>query len=68
MNTRRWLEHLRESFAAVAAGGRVIPLGDNGELYRSLALQIAGIRANPQGYVHARRRAAAAGARARRTH
>ena len=46
MTTTNWLNQLRESFAAVAAGGQVVPMGDNGALHRSLASKIAELRVN----------------------
>jgi hypothetical protein len=46
MHTGNWLNQLRETFAAVAAGARFVPMGDNGELQRSLASKLAEIRTN----------------------
>jgi hypothetical protein len=51
--------HLRESFAALAAGARTVPFWDNGSVHRSLALRLTEIRANPRG-------CAAGGTRSRR--
>jgi hypothetical protein len=46
MQTGNWLNHVKESFAAIAAGGRIVPMGDNGELQRSLASKLAELRTN----------------------
>jgi hypothetical protein len=37
----------KTAVAALAAGTRTIPFGDNGELYRQLAAQIAASRRRP---------------------
>lgn len=46
MKTGNWLKHLREAFAAVAAGGQFVPLGDNGAARHSLAVELAELRMN----------------------
>ena len=46
MTTRSWVNHLREAFAGVAAGGQFVPLGDNGEARHSLAVHVAELRLN----------------------
>lgn len=48
MNTNRtsWIENLRESAAALVAGARMVPLGDNGEAQHSLAVRLAEMRAD----------------------
>lgn len=46
MDRTGWIEHLRESAAALAAGARMVPLGDNGEAQRSLAVRLAEMRAD----------------------
>lgn len=46
MNRTDWIEHLRESAAALAAGARMVPLGDNGGAQRSLAVRLAQMRAD----------------------
>lgn len=37
----------REFLALLSAGARMVPLGDNGEVWRSLAGELIRIRANP---------------------
>jgi len=46
MRERSWIDHLRESFAAIAAGAQAVPMGDNGELHHSLAVRLAQMRAD----------------------
>jgi hypothetical protein len=46
MKESNWVNHLREAFAAVAAGGQIVPLGDNGEVRQSLAARLAEMRLN----------------------
>jgi hypothetical protein len=54
MRSRDWLNHLRAGFAAVAAGGRVIPMGDNSAVHRSLAVRLAELREGIQAISAAR--------------
>jgi hypothetical protein len=49
MHATRWVNHLRESFAALAAGSRIVPFWDNGAVHRSLALRLTEIRSDPRG-------------------
>ncbi len=44
MRGRIWIDRLRENLAAIAAGARVVPLGDNGELHHALAVRLAEMR------------------------
>jgi hypothetical protein len=37
----------REFLALLSAGARMVPLGDNGDVWRSLAGELVRIRANP---------------------
>ena len=46
MTKSNWVEHLREAFTAVAAGGQFVPLGDNREARHSLAVRLAELRLN----------------------
>ena len=46
MTTMNWLNQLRENLAVVAAAGQFVPMGDNGELHRSLASKLAELRTN----------------------
>jgi hypothetical protein len=44
MKDRNWLHHLRESLAAAAVGGQIVPMGDNRDLRHSLAVRLAEMR------------------------
>ena len=46
MPTMNWMNQLRENFAAVAAGAQIVPMGDNGDIHRSLASKLTEIRTN----------------------
>ena len=46
MKNGNWMNVLRETFAAFAAGGRFVPLGDNSAARHSLAVELAELRLN----------------------